>query len=421
MVDLLLLAQYRDVDLCQSPCIVPPCGHILTMESIDGQMEMSRFFQTNQEGEFIGLQALPPAFSMKDIKVCSTCRGSLRSVSRYGHVVRRALIDESTKKFILWANKEYLKLRETLLFHQTQLTKSSAAAPKTAAVQRDVQGDLVGVSSSQIEMITKSCKDARYESALHFRRKTEKYLRNVSHEEQPFCRVWEVVQYARRQKRTDSNMSLDTDILQTSQSLKATALLLRCDLVILSDFLEVYGRHVQKVSLKANKESCEELRAAACDSRQPAIQTEACLFLAQFALAERTRAPAEEKTALTNEACEFVEQAKDLHKEYPGQMRHLAAEITSVEKMLLSSTFTSVVTDEEWKEVMAAMASEFRGTGHWYRCENGHPFTIGECGMPMQLARCPQCNAPIGGTSHRAVEGVQQAGDLEERFGRLGL
>lgn len=107
VVDLLLLAPYRDVDLCQSPCKVPPCGHILTTESMDGQMELLRLFQTNQAGEFIGLQALAPAFSMEDINVCSTCRGSLRSVSRYGHVVRRALIDESAKKFILWANKEY--------------------------------------------------------------------------------------------------------------------------------------------------------------------------------------------------------------------------------------------------------------------------------------------------------------------------
>lgn len=67
------------------------------------------------------------------------------------------------------------------------------------------------------------------------------------------------------------------------------------------------------------------------------------------------------------------------------------------------------------------MASEFRGTGHWYRCENGHLFTIGGCGMPIQLARCSQCDVRIGGTSHRAVEGVQHAGDLEERFGNLGL
>jgi hypothetical protein len=68
---------------------------------------------------------------------------------------------------------------------------------------------------------------------------------------------------------------------------------------------------------------------------------------------------------------------------------------------------------------VAAMSKEFSGTGHWYRCANGHPFTIGECGMPMETTRCPQCNAPIGGQSHVPAAGVQSAGDIEREFGNL--
>ena len=69
--------------------------------------------------------------------------------------------------------------------------------------------------------------------------------------------------------------------------------------------------------------------------------------------------------------------------------------------------------------VVAAMQGEFSGTGHWYRCENGHPFTVGECGMPMQTARCPSCGAPIGGHAHRPAEGVERADDIEQEFGNL--
>jgi len=43
-------------------------------------------------------------------------------------------------------------------------------------------------------------------------------------------------------------------------------------------------------------------------------------------------------------------------------------------------------------------------------------FTINNCGMPMELARCPQCDAPIGGNNHVAVAGVVRADDLEARF-----
>jgi hypothetical protein len=39
----------------------------------------------------------------------------------------------------------------------------------------------------------------------------------------------------------------------------------------------------------------------------------------------------------------------------------------------------------------------------------------------MQTARCPQCNAPIGGSNHQAAEGVQHAGDIELEFGNTRL
>ena len=67
------------------------------------------------------------------------------------------------------------------------------------------------------------------------------------------------------------------------------------------------------------------------------------------------------------------------------------------------------------------MAYDFRGTEHWYYCENGHPFTIGECGMPMETSQCPQCGSPIGGLDHRVVGGVRAATDLDRQFGGLGI
>ena len=96
-------------------------------------------------------------------------------------------------------------------------------------------------------------------------------------------------------------------------------------------------------------------------------------------------------------------------------------EIEAVETMLRESTFYSLVSDVERMAVIAAMATEMRGTGHWYYCLNGHPFTIGECGMPMERAVCPECNAPVGGEHHQAVEGMRRADDIEEGMRGLGL
>ncbi|KAF2263956.1 hypothetical protein CC78DRAFT_256349 [Lojkania enalia] len=49
------------------------------------------------------------------------------------------------------------------------------------------------------------------------------------------------------------------------------------------------------------------------------------------------------------------------------------------------------------------------GAASW----NFREFAIGECGMPMELARCPKCGARIGGHHHEAVQGVTRAENME--------
>jgi hypothetical protein len=84
--------------------------------------------------------------------------------------------------------------------------------------------------------------------------------------------------------------------------------------------------------------------------------------------------------------------------------------------MLRGSTFYTTVTNEERMAVIAAMAREFSGTGYGYYCRNGHPFTIGECGMATQKSVCPECGEPVGGQNHQAVERVTHASDLDGSF-----
>lgn len=47
--------------------------------------------------------------------------------------------------------------------------------------------------------------------------------------------------------------------------------------------------------------------------------------------------------------------------------------------------------------------------GHWYKCPRGHVYAIGECGGANEGGKCPECNAPIGGVSHRLAEGNEFA------------
>ncbi|CAG8817058.1 17381_t:CDS:2, partial [Racocetra persica] len=55
------------------------------------------------------------------------------------------------------------------------------------------------------------------------------------------------------------------------------------------------------------------------------------------------------------------------------------------------------LTTEEKLEIHEAMKFELQGSGHWYQCPNGHPYTIGDCGNADQESRCPECGERIGG------------------------
>ena len=41
---------------------------------------------------------------------------------------------------------------------------------------------------------------------------------------------------------------------------------------------------------------------------------------------------------------------------------------------------------------------------HWWKCSCGFTFFIGECGRPMEVAKCPGCSLNIGGRDHNQTE-----------------
>ncbi|KAL5009497.1 hypothetical protein ScPMuIL_011802, partial [Solemya velum] len=58
---------------------------------------------------------------------------------------------------------------------------------------------------------------------------------------------------------------------------------------------------------------------------------------------------------------------------------------------------------DEVKEVFLA-ARELPGADEnpvFYRCPNGHPYSIGNCGRPAVVGVCAECGKSIGGTSHK--------------------
>jgi len=412
------------------------------MESMDGHLGISDYYtfsdESGHEDLIVGLKSSSEPFSTTGLKNCPMCRGPLRNINRYGRIVRRAWIDEATKKFILWANTQFVPLVARMEQKETELRerRKEGRAP-VQQVSSTLESsclepiELKGSRDQQIMGITNCIGlEAGYKSILKLRKEIKQFLRKVDEAEQPFSRIYDLVQDARRHRGVNTEIFCEPDVLQVRNRLLTTVLLLRCDYAILLEFLttlrgtasEVHPRISRdlRINLNTNRKDCEALINESQSREQPANVVEGLLYWTRFVALERGRSETEsDMSELLIQARVHLQRAKEVCKEFPGQNAGMLAEIEDVEKMLRDSTFYMPVSNEEKATVYAAMSRDFLGTGHWYYCANGHPFTIGECGMPMQTSQCPQCGSPVGGQDHQAVEGVTRATDLEAQFGGL--
>ena len=113
-VDFILGESYQEIHLTENPCIFPRCGHFLIIESMDGQMDLKKHYDLDDLGRPTAISSSSTPFSVEDIRTCATCHGSLRRLSRYGRLMRRALLDEATKKLILYVNQRYIPIAQEL-------------------------------------------------------------------------------------------------------------------------------------------------------------------------------------------------------------------------------------------------------------------------------------------------------------------
>jgi len=256
-----------------------------------------------------------------------------------------------------------------------------------------------------------------------FRSKVAGYQRRVKLSEQPFSKVRNAVDDVRRRTGRGVSFGFDESILQTKGLIMATSLMLRLDLALLVAYLLLKqpvkpsgSKQIPEIGFNVWMNDCRVLLEDASATKRAPQQVEAYVYLAEICAVQRSRAPEGRSEELCLEGMEYLTQANLLCAVNASQTRGLQEEILAIETMLRESTFYSPVSSEERRSVIQAMAREMRGTGHWYYCENAHPFTIGECGMPMEMATCPECSAPVGGSDHTTVAGNRHATDLESQY-----
>ncbi|OCL03127.1 P-loop containing nucleoside triphosphate hydrolase protein, partial [Glonium stellatum] len=417
-VDYLEGKTYQEICLDEKPCLFPPCGHIVTVESMDGIMAMGDHYNLDYESNVIGIKSSSEPFSSDELKTCPKCRASLRTVARYGRIVRRALLDEATKRFISSANQGYLPLATKLQDVQEVLQKSQEQLNRNA-LPPTINFD--GPANTQLYKVSIIAgRTLRYLPAFTLRNDIWKYLEKVRQEEMPFMKVWQMVETVRRRAGTSSEGStaaaLGISVPKATFQLLGQSLLMGCDLLILSDFVaQVQSANSMPsilLNLSVNRQDCLQLVKDAGCLKDRRREAEGHIFYARYCALERSVAFVGSAEMLKLDGRNHLAVALTLCTQYPGQTRGFKSEIQAMEKSFRENTFYEPVSDKERRDVLLAMTREFTGSGHWYTCANGHPFTVGDCGMPMELAQCPWCDARIGGSNHMPVEGVRTADDL---------
>ncbi|KAL3881517.1 hypothetical protein ACJMK2_027949 [Sinanodonta woodiana] len=67
----------------------------------------------------------------------------------------------------------------------------------------------------------------------------------------------------------------------------------------------------------------------------------------------------------------------------------------------MTNAFLPTMPQDEVEEIrQVLLANREGGNPVFYRCPNGHPYVIGDCGRPGAVGKCPKCGMEIGGQSH---------------------
>ena len=396
MVDFVECSTYREANLDDDPVIIPACGHILTRSSMDGHMEMSQYYEMSDEGTLRAVLGSSRPFSVNDAKACPMCRQPLRDIHRYNRIVKRGLIDEATKRYIIWANNSFVPLEQSLHEQEVYLSGTKAKISTQPRQSMDHQAfitdpaeiTLGGSRDSQIRQIKRLAGlSSRYEFILRLRSDVRIFQRNVREAEQPFGRVFQMVQDIQRATGQVVEFPIEGNVLRVRERLLATALAIRCDLTIFSDFIKLHQEQAgnraspyqwTKAAVRTdfvkNREECLNLALNAAIQKQPMQEIEARVYFARYVILQRSAGEVEMEDIVA-EAKEQLKIARAASSESLNTMAMLD-EIKNAEKSLRDSTFFTTVTSDEKRAVYAAMAAEFRGTGHWYYCRNGHPVSF---------------------------------------------
>ncbi|GLA58227.1 hypothetical protein AtubIFM54640_007373 [Aspergillus tubingensis] len=429
-VDLIELKAYKDVDIDQDPLVFLSCGHFYTASSLDGIMGMSEHYQVESStGRILGPKLTHRLLESGRPKGCPQCRAPLRDIDRYNRIIKQAFLDEATKKFATHASLNFSHLLE-----EVEVCEKDIEREKSGFVSEWLQESVGTRSADEVKRSVEAYR-GRGNRLLG---KIKEFTKSVAKSEQPFGRVSEILASATARKASmpATPFQYSESYIQTGFQSRGHVLALRLTWVLFWNFDTIYSNkridprikmilaQVVKNQISGLLSRCEALARDCQKAKFLQQEVESRTYYALFSVLflsnhEARGSPVEGSTEkqIREKALKELKDCDVICLRHSNILWSLREDIEKARRLVKGGTFYSCVTSEERRQVYQAMAAQFNGTGHWYYCENGHPFAVGECGMPMEESRCPQCEAPVGGLNHEFAQGIRRADDMDVEFG----
>ncbi|KAF5557229.1 NFX1-type zinc finger-containing protein [Fusarium mexicanum] len=432
-VDLLEFLSYTEVNLDESPIVVLGCGHFFTGETLDGLVGLNEVYTRDKEGAFNGLKDTTGSLS-RNVPFCPDCKRPIRqfATKRYNRLINRAVMDEICKRFIISGREALKTLEDQLRSEENNLSESRTPRPTIASwpqmrLTKGRYNRLKRLTDMSKDLAKKMGKDHQPTKILIDRIATAR----VRATGDPVSLAVQMEAMKLSPPEPDTQIILGAKLImirsEEVQFQDSIALLQVCRGKVKTAVIEGWLKEQPLLSTIDFFTICHNLINEAKKANLPRTIASASLCYAKVSQLATWCAQTKDGTTDLTPGDESVKKYVDRAKKFLEDALLQCGDLANSEELKerleeMSRLFEPqyhAITPEELASIKSAMVSGPGGlathSGHWYNCVNGHPFAIGECGMPMEVARCPECGAPIGGTSHQPLAGVSRAHDMENR------
>jgi hypothetical protein len=427
IADVVMHSALRDIDPSENPLVSLRCGHMFTIESIDGILELGKFYGRGPNGQW---QSVTPFDDNDALKACPcpTCGVPIQGPKRYGRVLRKTDLDKAQQTFVIATNT----------FVREQATKREEVRKQLENRILDVRAVVDPAQCHQLHQ-----KIDKVLSRINRELKEQKPPTQDLHAKAQH--KWNVLI---RSGRAPPGLVGPEFALTRQPNVELLKEKLQCcitKMFLLANMPRPVSRPKKGKKDKKNaasqpspapdpvdiaRQQCDlvlQFFSSDCVPTSNQLQAECTEFKMNFSLQESRLIEAELHLGLINCLAVFGKWKLDIRTTQVRALNHLQRllDLLSTPEMVkfqdrfsniaqqaqawnrrLRDTFHDEITVEEKRAVFQALASDVGSGvgsfgGHWYKCPNGHVYAIGECGGAMRQSICPECKAPVGGTNHQ--------------------